>query len=163
MSYAKTQRKSTGMRWVKGPPELSAYGHIEFAEGEGEVRAVAVLLDKPTLSPIETRKGQPVYWDSIRTLSLATGDTVYGCADCDCDYAAPTHLQVRPHRNAHRELKTDGGNSVAGVVKDVRSLIRKVESIDKLTTELNKWKARALDAERDLSALRQALGKVARG
>lgn len=160
MGYPNAQRKSTGMRWVKEPNAASAHGYVEFAEGQ--LLNAAVLLDKPTLSPIETRKGAPVYWDSIRTLSLATGQTVYGCADCD--YAAASHLQVRPHRNAHRKVKADGDtSSVAGVVKDVRTLIRKVESVDKLTADLNKWKARALDAERDLSALRQALGKVARG
>lgn len=108
-----------------------------------------VLVDEPTESQITTTKGKPIVWQQIRTLLLADGSTVYGCAHCD--YVGPSPLQVRPHLNKHRNRPTDE--------MSLTDLINRVAALDRVTTERDEWKARALSAEKRLKTLRSALGR----
>lgn len=110
-----------------------------------------VVDDQPTAAPIKALNGQPVHWKQIRTLRLSNGDTVYGCAHCD--YAANTPNSVRPHLNAHRN-----GRKSRHVSGDVEQVLAQLAHLDELTKDRDRWKQRALKAERDLRAIRRAIG-----
>lgn len=146
------RRKSTGIRWWTTPGGQQFVGVNGFS--------YRVLSNTDTDSGIKDRSSQPILWPSIRTLDFVdeTGlpRRVYGCADCG--YAAQKHGQVRPHRNAHRLPKT--GGVPAEIVTNLKDLIRRADAADRVAADRDDWKRRALTAERRLSALRQAVGKV---
>ncbi|PKW15955.1 hypothetical protein [Saccharopolyspora spinosa] len=112
-----------------------------------------VITDEPTLAPIAARNGSPVYWQQIRTLVLDGGEVTYGCAHCD--YTNPNPASVRPHLNRHRKDKktkaANGNDSVAQVLAQLAKL-------DEIAKDRDRWKQRAQKAERDLRAIRRAIG-----
>lgn len=110
-----------------------------------------VISDQPTEAPISARNGQPVYWQQIRTLRLSNGDTAYGCAHCD--YVSANPNSVRPHLNAHRN-----GRKSRHTSGDVEQVLQQLAHLDELTKDRDRWKQRALKAERDLRAIRRAIG-----
>ncbi|WP_424183828.1 hypothetical protein ACOBQX_17875 [Actinokineospora sp. G85] len=124
------------------------------------VDGVAVVADDPTPAPMRDNAGTPVLWKQTRTLTLADGRTVYGCAHCD--YTSTNVRSVRPHLNKHR-----GGRSLGAVdLGDLGALtladvVARLAEHDQVAAERDQWKARAQRAERSLSTLRTALRGVA--
>ncbi len=110
-----------------------------------------VLADEPTPSPI-SRDGQRIEWEQTRTLLLSDGSTAYGCLHCD--YVSRNVLSIRPHLSKHnrRQKHNDaiGEHSLAALVDQLKRL-------DEITTDRDKWKARALSAEKSLRAIREAI------
>lgn len=117
------------------------------------IDGVAVVADEPTLAPMRDKAGQPIYWQQTRTLRLADGRTVYGCAHCD--YTSANVHSVRPHLNAHRAR-----NMVAPDGDPVTALVARLAQFDKVVADRDEWKRRAKSAERDLRAIRKALAGV---
>lgn len=122
-----------------------------------------VVSDEPTTAPITTTTGSPVYWQQIRTLTLANGDIIYGCAHCD--YTADSFTSVRPHLNRHRDAKsqtngqrTNGSARKAHSDGDVETLLEQLSQLQQLRQELEHYKARALKAEGRLQTVRDAIG-----
>jgi hypothetical protein len=117
-----------------------------------------VLADEPTPSPI-SRPGAPVTWDQTRTLLLEDGSTAYGCAHCD--YVSRNVLSIRPHLSRHKPKgpkvtvtpKTNGHGSADSLA----SLLDQLGRLNEITTERDKWKARALSAERTLRRVREVI------
>ncbi|MGW1679358.1 hypothetical protein [Saccharopolyspora sp. NPDC002376] len=109
-----------------------------------------VVADEPTEAPMRDKSGAPIFWQQTRTLLLADGSTVYGCAHCE--YTNPNPRSIRPHLNIHRDRKPA---PAAG--DPIRDLLARLAEVDKLTADRDQWRRRALDAERDLRAIRKAL------
>jgi hypothetical protein len=118
-----------------------------------------VLADAP--SPI-SRPGAPVTWDQTRTLLLEDGSTAYGCAHCD--YVSRNVLSIRPHLSKHkpREPKpgtvngTKNGHGHASA-DSLTSLLDQLGRLNEITTERDRWKARALSAEKVLRRVRDVI------
>jgi len=128
-----------------------------------QVHGVEVIADQPAPTNISHRDGTPVLYRQIRLLLLEDGTETYGCLHCD--YTGTVN-QVRPHLNAHRGVKTPkpdmpspGSAQVAGL--DVGELIRRLKAHEALAQDRDRWKARALDAERDLTDLRRIYQRTA--
>ncbi|SDD86155.1 hypothetical protein [Actinokineospora iranica] len=122
------------------------------------VNGVRVVDDRPTNAQMRDRAGNPILWQQTRTLVLADGRTVYGCAHCD--YTSNNVRSIRPHLNRHRadaaprvDLGELGGLTLAEAVA-------RLAEHDRVAGERAEWKQRALAAERALSTLRAALRGV---
>ncbi|MER7009942.1 hypothetical protein ABT324_00740 [Saccharopolyspora sp. NPDC000359] len=118
------------------------------------VNGRTVIADEPTLAPIAAKNGTPIYWQQIRTLTLTDGSVIYGCKHCD--YTSPNPNSVRPHLNQHRKDKlasfgTNGEDNVAQVLAQLAKL-------QEITEDRDEWKRRAQKADRDLRAIRRAIG-----
>lgn len=127
------------------------------------VDGVPVVADEPATAHagMATRDGQPVRWRQIRHLLLEDGSEAYGCLHCT--YTSRKLLSIRPHLNKHRELKPAAPPTAAPAapaVLDLRDLVSRLDAADRLATELDVWKTRALRAERELDRLRQALKRA---
>lgn len=124
------------------------------------VEGVEVLADEPTEASMRDRSGRPVVWQQTRTLLLADGRTVFGCAHCD--YTSDNVRSIRPHLNKHRGAvqpeRVDLG--ALGEVTLAEALARLADH-DQVAADRDEWKARATRAERALAALRKALKGVA--
>lgn len=122
------------------------------------VDGVRVVADEPTPAPMRDNAGTPVLWQQTRTLRLADGRTVYGCAHCE--YTSANMRSIRPHLNKHRgerglgDLGSLGGLTLAEVVA-------RLAEREQLVVDRDQWKRRAERAERSLSTLRNALRGVA--
>lgn len=118
-----------------------------------------VLADEPTPSPI-SRPGAPVTWEQTRTLLLEDGSTAYGCAHCD--YVSRNVLSIRPHLSRHNrkprgDLKPSNGTNGHGSSDSLASLLDQLGRLNEVTTERDKWKARALSAEKTLRRIRDVI------
>lgn len=155
------------MKWIRGEGvgrEWGDLGYVQLDSGE----QVRVERETDTQSPNVTRK--PSFWFSVRTLLLASGQEVYGCADCW--YAADNPRQVMPHRNAHRQPKLPkvelppSGSADAeldefdSAVMAVQLLVHKARQVDHLIKDRDEWKARAKKAESIVAQFRRAMGRV---
>ncbi|GAA0632486.1 hypothetical protein GCM10010174_61940 [Kutzneria viridogrisea] len=120
------------------------------------VDGVEVIADEPTRSAFNSRDGEPVYWKQNRTLLLADGRTVYGCLHCD--YTSPNVHSIRPHLNRHRDLKQR--QSVGGADDTLSRMVRKLAEAEEIADDRDRWKARAVAAEKQLRTLRRALGNI---
>ncbi len=120
------------------------------------VNGLAVIADEATRSPITDRAGKPVYWQQIRTLLLEDESQAYGCAHCD--YTSSNPASIRPHLNKHNK-KTPAANGTGHRAADLTltDLLAKLAELEKVTSERDAWKRRAVKAERSLNALREAL------
>jgi hypothetical protein len=152
-------KKPTGMKW-RTDAEGQAFVEVD------DLGVFVVRTNEPTPSKLNDSNGHPVTWPSVRKLTLGDDLIVYGCADCD--YCAKSPDSIRPHRNKHRQLKTADDDVTAILRSAIRSIdgggSREVEKltakVDRVTADRDAWKRRALDAERALSALRQAVSQV---
>lgn len=139
-------------------PQWGEHGYVEYDNGQ----QYRIESDEPTRSPMSNNKAsKPVLWTSTRTLTLSNGDEVYGCVDCD--YVAVNHLSVRPHRNTHRKNKLTRSATTDGDVNPLdrlREVLKKAEKAGDVAADRDRWKKRALDAERELSGLRQMAERV---
>jgi hypothetical protein len=118
----------------------------------------SVIEDQAAKSPLHT-DAKPVLFRQIRELLLDDGTIVFGCIHCE--YTAPTIGPVRPHLKAH--TGRGPGRPRTAVAQDVRQmsladLLRRVKALEKTEADLATWRKRALDAERCLRTLRDALG-----
>ncbi|WP_158884088.1 hypothetical protein [Amycolatopsis anabasis] len=122
-----------------------------------EVDGVAVVADTPHVAPFTDRSGQPVYQPQTRVLTLADGSTVYGCAHCD--YTSENPRSIRPHLGKHNRRR-NGLRPAKDAVLDMplTDLMDRLAKLDAILEEREQWKARALQAERRLRQLRDALG-----
>ncbi|QYN17500.1 hypothetical protein [Amycolatopsis sp. DSM 110486] len=117
------------------------------------VDGVLVVGDEPTVTPMKTNSGKKtVVWEQTRTLRLEDGRTVYGCQHCD--YTSPNQYSVRPHLMKHNRRRPHSAHVPSAANMTLANLLETATQIDKLTTDMEAWKARALDAEDKLRALR---------
>jgi hypothetical protein len=133
----------------------------EFVEVDG-LGVFPVLANDPTPSALNDRRGNPVVWPSVRRLRLDQDDNlvVYACADCS--YVNKSANSIRPHRNKHRKQDPEVTELVRATLRTALSAAAPDQStkIEKLAADLAEWKRRALTAEQQLSALRQAWQRV---
>lgn len=121
------------------------------------VRDRKVIEDQPAKSPLHT-DAKPVLFKQIRELLLDDGTVVFGCVHCE--YTAPTIGPVRPHLKVHNGRGP--GRPRTAVAQDVNQmsladLLRRVKTLEQVEADLAAWRKRALDAERCLRTLRNAL------
>lgn len=116
------------------------------------VNGVAVIADEPARAPFTNRE---VYFKQIRLLMLEDESTVFGCAHCDYTAAGPG--SVRGHLGTHGKPRSRAVAKAASEMS-ISDLLKRLAELDKLTAERDQWKARAVKAEQDLSAIRGALG-----
>jgi hypothetical protein len=117
-----------------------------------------VIEDQPAKSPLHT-DAKPVLFRQIRELLLDDGTVLFGCVHCE--FTAATIGPVRPHLKAH--TGRGPGRPRTAVAQDVNQmsladLLRRVKALEKAEADLATWRTRALDAERRLRVLRDALG-----
>jgi hypothetical protein len=123
-----------------------------------------VVAEEPAASPLSTPE-RPIYFRQIRRLLLADGSEVFGCVHCD--FTASAAGRVRGHLAKHFP---PGTSSPAGTGRrkhpqiDVDELVARLArgdaAVARLTAaakECDRWKKRALDAERHLAIIRRAL------
>ncbi|MGH3859184.1 hypothetical protein [Actinokineospora sp.] len=124
------------------------------------VDRVEVLADEPTEAAMRDRAGKPVVWQQTRTLLLADGRTVYGCAHCD--YTSDNVRSIRPHLNKHRGA-VEPEHADLGALGEVTlaEALARLADHDQVAADRDEWKTRATRAERSLAALRRALKGVA--
>lgn len=116
-----------------------------------------VLADEPTPSPISTN-GHTITWEQTRTLLLADGSTAYGCVYCD--YVSRNVLSIRPHLSKHNRRPREGKGSKGAATNgqtSLASLLDQLGRLNEIATDRDKWKARALTAEKALRAIREAI------
>lgn len=128
------------------------------------VNGLEVITDEPAEAPLSTAD-RPVFFKQIRRLLLADGDEVFGCVHCT--YTADSVHRVRPHLGKHSRRGTDPRPGAVPTMRpqaDVAELLARLAKGDTARAELstaqrerNRWKRRALDAERDLETIRRAI------
>jgi hypothetical protein len=134
-----------------------------------EVHGLKVVDDSPTTSGITDRKGNPVVWEQTRTLLLENGHITYGCVHCE--YVSDNPNSVRPHLNRHgkngdrrtpaaQRAAANAPADLTGV--SVVELVRLAQDAAQVAADRDQWRKRALAAERDLKAIRKALGGTAK-
>jgi hypothetical protein len=116
------------------------------------VNGLAVIAVEPARSTWRNRKtGELLEYRQMLRLLLEDGSEVFGCLHCD--YTHQNLNSVRPHLNKHR---TDLGNGHGSV--DIPGLIKRLNEVERLEQERDRWKARAYEAERELRKIRQVFG-----
>lgn len=124
------------------------------------VNGLAVVSDEAGVAPFTDRAGNPVVQPQTRVLTLEDGSVVYGCLHCD--YISTNKNSVRPHLGKHNSHRRNGNRHLADAlsVRDMSltDLLERLDHLDRTTADRDKWRARALKAERRLSSLRNALG-----
>jgi hypothetical protein len=122
-----------------------------------------VIEDQPARSPLHT-DARPVFFKQIRELLLDDGTIVFGCVHCE--FAAATIGPVRPHLKVHtRPLASSRGPGrprVDATEMSLADLLRRVKTLDQAEADRDTWRKRALEAERCLRTLRNALNGSAR-
>jgi hypothetical protein len=132
------------------------------------VNGYHVVSDIPARSPLPhpTDSDKALYFKTIRALSLSNGEVVYGCVDCT--YTADTTFKVRAHRSHHPRTKGRGGgaNGVrAGAHRapdtiTIDDLVSRLTALAKMEGERDRWRTRAIAAERKLAALGRHLTEM---
>lgn len=125
-----------------------------------EVDGVPVIATEPAADPKgwkDRRTGEPLKFRQVLRLLLEDGTETYGCLHCD--YTSRNIYSIRPHLNKHRftiAAEPTGNGHPAGV--DLADLARRLQHVDRLEQDVDTWKRRALDAERELRKIRDVLG-----
>lgn len=129
------------------------------------------------------RKDRVLYYHQIVGLTLSNGHKTYGCSHDECEYTNDNLNSMRPHLNKHgkkgdqttpkaQRIKA-AQEAAAGAsaesfprlrfadvqamsMQDILALLNKAHKIVNDSEGAN-WKARALKAEGDLSALRDLI------
>lgn len=119
------------------------------------VNGVAVIADEPAPTNITNGAGERVYFRQIRKLLLEDDSIAYGCLHCD--YAGTSTNAVRPHLSKHG--KTAKPTRRRPKLRDltVDELMTKIDDLERIATERDAWRARALKAEGQLRGLRKTL------
>lgn len=108
-----------------------------------------VLADEPTPSPI-SHQGQTIMWEQTRTLLLSDGSTAYGCLHCD--YVSRNVLSIRPHLSKHTRRQNVNGHATS-----VADLLAQLRQLSETSADRDRWRARALTAEKSLRDIRTAI------
>lgn len=120
------------------------------------VSGIAVIASEPAISTIRTRDDQPIHFVQILRLLLEDGSTTFGCIHCDFTGASPA--AIRPHLRVHVDPATRPTTGrAAAKTMTLDQLIARVADLKRIEGERDGWKARALDAEKKLTTLRNAL------
>lgn len=113
-----------------------------------------VITAVPATAPITTRDGDPILFKQTMRLLLADGSEVFGCIHCDYTHASLSG--VRPHLKVHAGPKppktTGGGRSMT-----LDQLVAAVARLGEVEADRDRWKSRAVKAEKSLTTLRNAL------
>lgn len=125
-----------------------------------DLNGILVVKDDPTESPLSDRAGKKIYWEKIRTLTLADGSVVYGCALCE--YTSANVRSVRPHLRVHAasvaaKQPVDTLQSVFSSGMSLSSFAQRVTEVAGLEEALDQWRQRALTAEAKLEKLRHII------
>lgn len=154
MAYKSAPPKSTGMKRF-----LTAEGDQLMLVEVEDIGDFKIISDQPTRAPINTWDDKPIFWTRIRTLTLEGGLVVYGCGECD--YVAKSAMSVRPHLNRHKQRPAKSPDSP--LVDSLMEVVHRADSADrrveKMKSERDEWKRRALKAEGDLEMLKRVFGK----
>jgi len=128
-----------------------------------------VIADRPAPSPLPhpTDPTKTLYFKTIRHLVLSNMEVVYGCVDCT--YTADTTFKVRAHRSHHAVRRatppttpSGGGAHRATEAITVDNLVARLSALSKVEGDRDRWRTRAIAAERRLAALHRALASSAR-
>lgn len=121
-----------------------------------QVDGVAVVATEPAFSNWKnSRTGEPFALKQVVRLLLEDGREVFGCTWCD--YSHERMESVRPHLNKHRDEKRAAQTNVA---TEFSGLVAKLQAAAGLAEDRDRWKARAVAAERELAKVRKALGAL---
>lgn len=138
---------------------------------EIRIDGLRVLEREPVESPLSTPE-RPIYFTRILRLLLEDGSELFGCGAAGCEevretvQAVSVHLGVEhPDPEKARIKSTDPLDmtlrEVTEVIGDMKELrtenIRLTRENDRLKRDRNEWKARAKDAESDLTVIRNAI------
>jgi hypothetical protein len=133
-----------------------------------EVNGVPVVSESEVESPLSSPK-KPVTFTRIRLLHLADGGAVYGCTECDHTEArmASVRAHLRRHSSTRRpERKIEplvtrpaalGSMTLDQIAAGLNSIDALSDALERMTTDRNEWKARALKAERAMATLKRVL------
>ncbi len=135
------------------------------------VDGVEVVKDEPLQSGLPPVHGQPIYFKTIRLLTLADGRQVYSCADCP-DFIG-SRGEVRQHRTAAHGAKPVGARKRAPAEDDrlagtdlgmtLGELLRLAASIGSWEDVLTALEHRAETAEARADAAEKELARMRRG
>lgn len=121
---------------------------------------LAVVRDEPGVAPFKTKAGEPVIQPQTRVLTLEDGSVIYGCLHCE--YISHNQHSIRPHLGKHNSRRRNGNTHLVDAlsVRDMSlsDLLERLDHLDRITADRDRWRQRALKAERRLSSLRNALG-----
>lgn len=125
------------------------------------VNGVAVIASEPAEAPISTPE-KPIHFKRIMKLLLEDGTEAFGCLHCD--YAADSHMRVRPHLHKHTPRKAAetapppaAPEPIDPATITLAELLDAVQSSREHQADAERWKARALRAEQDLALIRRTL------
>jgi hypothetical protein len=122
-----------------------------------EVNGLAVVTDEPHQAAFTDKAGNPVLQRQTRVLTLEDNTVVYGCAHCD--YTSRNPNSIRPHLGKHNARRRNTAQAaLTGREMSLADVLERLATVDALTSDRDKWRARAMKAERRLTALRNALG-----
>lgn len=155
-----TDPKEMAVTMTLDPPTTAA----PDAPAPREIGGVAVVADRRAATGGKHPKtGEPLRLKQVRDLLLADGTHIYGCAHCD--YTNTNLHSMRPHLNKHRDRKAATAlNGAAGI--SLADVIARLGAGAALEADRDRWRDRALAAERDLGSLRRAFeraGLITRG
>jgi len=133
------------------------------------VNGYHVVGDIPARSPLPhpTHPEKGLYFKTIRALSLSNGEVVFGCVDCT--YTAPSPMQVRAHRASHSRGRgrgvgapamTTGAHRAPADPVTIDDLVARLTVLSKVESERDRWRTRAIAAERKLAALGRHLADM---
>lgn len=121
-----------------------------------------IIAVEPASTGLRRSDGERVYLKRTVLLQMAGGDVAYGCTECG--FADDSVGKVNNHvANAHggttgpKQPKTAKRRDAA-VISHLKAALSALEETPDESSEVEKWKKRALDAERRLAMLRKALG-----
>lgn len=125
-----------------------------------------VIHEAPAQSRLKDKAGHHVLYKQIRELLLADGSITYGCAHCS--ETSPDIMVIFRHLRTHKPATIRRPKPKKAAPKPDTNghkaegdglVIQLVETeIAKLTMQRDRYKARALKAERELAKVRRALG-----
>lgn len=143
------------------------------------VNGIKVLTTEPVDSYLKDKDGNPIPYKRISLALLEDNSTIYVCTDNDdCDFADESMGKVRAHigwrhpADGVRRTRGDGLFNVSvsalsevtlGELVSTYSMSQsggKDKQIEKLVEERNSWRTRALEAERDINAMRRVFRRI---
>ncbi len=120
------------------------------------VRGLAVIADQPALSTIRTPTGKEIHFQQIRELLLEDETVEYGCVHCE--FTGPSPNTIRPHLKQHSDVSPKPKATRPKLHElTLGELLKRVEELERVTSERDSWRTRALKAEGQLRGLRKTL------
>ncbi|GLF98261.1 hypothetical protein [Streptomyces yaizuensis] len=98
-----------------------------------------------------------MYFTRIAELLLDDGSTVHGCKVTDCTFTGSVG-EVRAHLAAHKDTSDPAPPARSQLLGlTTAQLLEKAAAADRITKDRDRWKSRALTAERKLKSIHHAL------